>query len=183
MRSLSKASVVVVCLGLSAACTALPPTSVGVHGRGGPVAPGIRPDGRPIPPDGTPADVGRPTPSPGAVPGPGSGVGGVGTRVVCRGTAPPNGWIAVEYVPAPEQCPARGPGGPSADSTANAAVLTRYAGYAVGAELMVCADQRVPANWGLVAEGDAERAAEGAARCPGAVREGAPTTKHIRRLR
>jgi hypothetical protein len=183
MRSFSKAGVVVACLGLGAACAALRPTSVGVRGHGGPVAPRALPDGRPIPPSGTPADVGRPTPSPGAVSGPGSGVGDAGTRVVCRGTAPPSGWIAINYVPAPEQCPRRGAGAPSADSTANAAVLTRYAGHAVGTVLRVCADQRTPADWGLVAEGDDARTADGGARCPGAVREGAPTTRRIRRLR
>ena len=182
MRSLSKAGVVVACLGFGAACAALRPTSVGVRGHGGPVAPRTSPDGRPNPSIGTPTDVGRPTPSPGAVPGPGSGVGDAGTRVVCRGTAPPRGWIAVDYVPAPEQCP-RGAGTFSADSTANAAVLTRYAGHAVGTVLTVCADQRTPTDWGLVAAGDDAGTANAGTRCPGAGREGAPTTKRIRRLR
>jgi hypothetical protein len=117
-----------------------------------------------------------PTPAPGDLPGPNSGTRLAGERRVCRTTGVPRGWIVVDYVAAPGECPARA----GADSLATAAVLTRYEGMYRGATLEVCADQRTPFDWEVVRT---EEPVIDATRCLGAVRDGRPTTKLIRRVR
>jgi hypothetical protein len=122
-------------------------------------------------------------PSPGAPgvrerPGTSRAPHNVDDRRICRSSSTPRGWIAVAYVSAPEQCPAR----PGADSTANAAsvaVLARYLGLPLGAVLDVCADQPTPNGWGMVTDEPVDDATS----CPGAVRGGGSTTKRIRRNR
>lgn len=134
---------------------------------------------RPQTPEGI--DVGPraptdPTPAPGDLPGPSSGTRLPSERRVCRTSGVPRGWIVVDYVDALGECPARtGP-----DSSATAAVLARHAGMPRGAELEVCADQRIPRDWDLVR---GEPLSVDGARCRGAAPEGWPATKLIRRAR
>jgi hypothetical protein len=126
--------------------------------------------------DGGPRRPTDPTPAPGELPGPNSGTRLAGERRVCRTTGVPRGWIVVDYVSAPGECPARA----GADSLATAAVLTRFDVLHRGATLEVCADQRTPFDWEVVRD---QEPVIDAARCRGAVRDGRATTKLIRRVR
>lgn len=152
-----------------------------VHGRTGerPLDPATRLGGlgpREARRPGSPTDPPL-VPAPGeVVPTPASGIRTPDERRICRTDAVPRGWIAVAYVEAEGQCPARE--GPAREATA--AIITALGGRAVGTVLDVCADQRIPRDWGIVRE-------EGAVdpgRCPGAAVSGdAPTTRRIRRWR
>ncbi len=111
---------------------------------------------------------------PGELPGPGTGTRYAGERRACRTSGVPRGWIAVAYVDgAGSQCPAR----TGVDSLATSMVLTRHSGLPRGAELDVCADQRLPRGWERVLHEDTEDATA----CPGAAPEGQATTRRIRR--
>jgi len=96
------------------------------------------------------------------------------TRQICRAQALPSGWIAIRYTEGGEKC---------AESTIpenpyTAAVIERYSQKAVGASMVVCADQPIPRNW--TREWNREVAAD----CPGArVRADAPTAFVMRRVR
>lgn len=95
----------------------------------------------------------------------------------CRSAGAPRGWIAVAYVSAPEQCPARA-GNDSTATKATVAILTHYAVRPVGSILEVCFDQNTPSGWVT----ESEDPAEDSGSCPGARKEGS-TTKRIRRIR
>lgn len=175
-----QASALALVLTGAAGCAALRPTSVGVRGGSGD---GPRPRGG-LPADAPaagPAAPGRPpSPEPGALPGPRGRPAPVratrhaSERRVCRAGGAPRGWIAVAYVSAAGECPARS----GADSAATVAVIVRHAEWPRGAVLEVCADQRVPRAWVV----DAQHAPEDPGRCPGAARAGAATTKRLRRV-
>lgn len=110
----------------------------------------------------------RPSP-PGVTPG-----GDAIAREVCRTGSMPRGWIAVRYTSSSERCPAP----PDGDDQYTTAVIYRYSNAPLGSTMTVCADQGLPQGWsrlgGEVADAD----------CPGArVREGAPTTYVMRRIR
>ncbi|MDF1505052.1 hypothetical protein [Roseisolibacter sp. H3M3-2] len=136
-----------------------------------PSSPFPRADRAPIPAD-------RPTPLPvpgGVVPTPANGVRTPDQRRICRTESVPREWIAVAYVEAEGQCPARQDVGTSA----NAAIITHLPTKSLGTVLDVCLDQRVPIDWQILR---GEPVADPAA-CPGAARGEAPTTRRIRRWR
>lgn len=130
---------------------------------------------RPLPvPGATQPEVPPSVLPPGELPGPSTGTRYAGERRACRTSGVPRGWIAVAYVDgAGSQCPAR----TGVDSLATSMVLTRHSGLPRGAELDVCADQRLPRGWERVLHEDTEDATA----CPGAAPEGQSTTRRIRR--
>jgi hypothetical protein len=137
----------------------------------------LRP-GAPIPQAGAPGTTPSPgTPDVGPQPGADRTPRNADDRRICRSSTPPLGWIAVAYVSAPGQCPAR-VGADRTSRDATMAILTRYARFPIGAVLDVCADQPTPLNWTTVTD----EPADGADSCPGAVRGGGSTTKRIRRI-
>jgi hypothetical protein len=99
-------------------------------------------------------------------------------RRVCRTSTRPRGWIAVAYVSAPEQCPARA-GADSAAAAATMAVITPYEDRPLGTVLDVCADEPRPTGWNPVFD----ESTEDTGSCPGAGRGDGPTTRRIRRIR
>lgn len=98
---------------------------------------------------------------------------GMAEQRVCRTSSVPRGWITVAYERSANACPARVAG----DSSANAAVIVRYASAPINTRLDVCADQVTPAGWTTVRD----EAVEDAGACPGAARSGQITVRRIRR--
>jgi hypothetical protein len=76
------------------------------------------------------------------------------TDRVCRANSRRDGWIAIDYVSDSLACPR------AYSRTRNAvALVVKYDGFAIGAELDVCSDERIPSNWTIV------RAEPGDGRC------------------
>ncbi|MGQ0703658.1 MAG: hypothetical protein ACT4PM_11055 [Gemmatimonadales bacterium] len=68
------------------------------------------------------------------------GAAGGGSRLTCKTSRIPSGWIAVDYVVAGECQPAP-------NERYNGMVLIQHAGYAAGTVLVVCSDQPIPRGW------------------------------------
>lgn len=81
-----------------------------------------------------------------------------GSKMICRDSPAPRGWIALDYVAAGTCAPmSRTEPGP------NAALITYYAGMVPETILLVCADQSVPRNWVRVTP---EASDASSSRCP-----------------
>lgn len=154
---------------LALAILVLPGCGMSLEPRVG--AGGSDPARSPVPTPGRAFPLPGTFPLPGATPDPaGAGV----LRRICRTSSVPRGWIAIRYVADADECPTS----PDAENRYTAAVIQRYSGEPIGAVLTVCADQRIPSGW--VRDRDPE-STDG---CLGArVRDGAPTTRVIRRVR
>lgn len=96
------------------------------------------------------------------------------TRQICRAQSLPSGWIAIRYTEGGEKCAESA----IPENPYTAAVIEQYSRKAVGASMVVCADQPIPRNW------TREWNREAAVDCPGArVRADAPTAFVMRRVR
>jgi hypothetical protein len=123
----------------------------------------------------------RPVESAGPFGGPGPRTAGAVVRSgnrdgevlrVCRSSGR-RGWVAIEYLTDSLTCPAsRG-----RQAAFRTALITRYDHLPVGAELTVCADQRVPRNWHRA------RFVEGDVSCASDPPQEGPTVMLIRRVR
>jgi hypothetical protein len=111
-------------------------------------------------------------------PGVKTAVGKSGSRTadakqVCRGNIE-NGWIAIDYLSDAQGCTAALKGG----QPHPAALVVRYSGLNVGAELEVCSNEHIPTGWiqdGFVDDADG--------RCPDDKPSGDAARRTVRRIR
>jgi hypothetical protein len=90
------------------------------------------------------APLGKPTatpPRPTIQPLPASTTGNGSVRTVCRGTSVGGNWAIIDY-DASRQCDSRG-----STITYNAMLIEDLSFYAIGATVLICADQRRPSDW------------------------------------
>ena len=83
------------------------------------------------------------------------------SREICRGSAMPRGWIAVDYVHTSLQCRTG-----RRDNSANTAIIVRYTTLPAHSILTVCADQHLPSTWTREPEQDTDASSVQCPRMP-----------------
>jgi hypothetical protein len=109
------------------------------------------------------------------IPNPRSSASQAGSKEVCRGSAMPRGWIAVDYISGSATCRSS-----MRDDGANTAVIVRYETLPPDAILVVCADQHIPYKWDREPEEPSDAASGQCPRRGGDTRSGPPIVR-IRR--
>lgn len=111
----------------------------------------------------------------GAIPNVRGSTGPAPSREICRSSALPRGWIAVDYIVS-SACR-----NSLHDSGANTALIVNYAAMEPETILTVCSDQHLPGGWERLPAEDTEASSSQCPRRPGDTRTG-PTVVRIRRL-
>jgi hypothetical protein len=98
-----------------------------------------------------------------------------GSKEICRGSALPRGWIAVDYVSSSGGCRSS-----MRDADANTAIIVRYETLPPESILIVCSDQHLPYEWARLPEEETDASSTQCPRRAGDTRKG-PTIVRIRR--